>query len=71
MCVPESCILNSMSSEKWTEHFNMLSRKAMHRLLHAVGLDLLDMRFHHSRVFDNVLFRGLGLDDGYYFITRR
>jgi len=53
------------------EHVNMFSRKAMHRLLHAVGLDLLDMRFHHSRVFDNVLFRGLGLDDGYYFITRR
>jgi len=50
------------------EHVNMLGRRAMRRLTDAVGLDLLAERFHHSPLFDNALFRALGLDDGYYFI---
>ena len=52
------------------QHVNMFSRKAMGRLLEGVGLRLLDQRFHHSRVYDNALFRGLRLDDGYYFAVR-
>lgn len=49
------------------QHVNMFSRKAMDRLLHGVGLRLLDVRFHHSLAYNNSLFRGLCLDDGYYF----
>jgi 2-polyprenyl-3-methyl-5-hydroxy-6-metoxy-1,4-benzoquinol methylase len=52
------------------EHVNMFSRKAMGRLLHRVGLRLLDVRFHHSLAYNNPLFRGLRLDDGYYFAVR-
>jgi len=52
------------------QHVNMFSRKAMERLLHSVGLRLLDIRFHHSLAYDNVVFRALGLDDGYYFVVR-
>lgn len=52
------------------QHVNMFSRKAMGRLLESVGLRLLDQRFHHSRAYDNVLFRSLRLDDGYYFAVR-
>ena len=53
------------------EHVNMLGRRAMGRLADGVGLDLLADRFHHSPLFDNPLFRALGLDDGYYFIKHR
>jgi len=53
------------------EHVNMLGRRAMRRLADAVGLDLLAERFHHSPLFDNAIFRALGLDDGYYFIKLR
>lgn len=52
------------------EHVNMLGRRAMALLVRAAGLRLLPMRFHHSKVFDNPLVRALGLDDGYYLITR-
>jgi len=53
------------------EHVNMLGRRAMRRLAEAVGLAVLAERFHHSPLFDNTLFRALGLDDGYYFIKHR
>jgi SAM-dependent methyltransferase len=53
------------------EHVNMLGRRAMRRLADAVGLDLLADRFHHSPLFDNAVFRALGLDDGYYFVKPR
>lgn len=49
------------------EHVNIFSRKAMSCLLQDAGLRLLDIRFHHSLAYNNPLFRGLGLDDGYYF----
>jgi SAM-dependent methyltransferase len=49
------------------EHVNIFSRKAMGHLLQKVGLRLLDTRFHHSPIYNNKLYRGLGLDDGYYF----
>lgn len=52
------------------QHVNMFSRKAMARLLHSVDLRLLDVRFHHSLAYHNALFRGLCLNDGYYFSTR-
>ncbi len=52
------------------EHVNMFSRKAMSRLLQRVGLRLLDVRFHHSLAYNNLLFRSLRLDDGYYFAVR-
>lgn len=52
------------------QHVNMFSRKAMGRLLQGVGLRLLDVRFHHSLAYNNALFRGLRLDDGYYFAVR-
>lgn len=52
------------------QHVNMFSRKAMERLLQRVGLRLLDVRFHHSLAYNNALFRGLRLDDGYYFAVR-
>lgn len=53
------------------EHVNVLGRRAMRRLSKAADLDLLADRFHHSRLFDNTLFRALGLDDGYYFMKSR
>jgi SAM-dependent methyltransferase len=52
------------------QHVNIFSRKAMERLLQSVGLRLLDARFHHSLAYNNALFRGLRLDDGYYFAVR-
>lgn len=51
------------------EHINMLGRRAMANLTQRVGLTLLPDRFHHSRVFNNMVFRVLGLDDGYYFMS--
>lgn len=52
------------------EHVNMLSRAAMLRLAQAAGLRPLPVRFHPSRIYDNPVFRALGLDDGYYHFTR-
>lgn len=52
------------------QHVNLFSRKAMGRLSQAVGLKLMDVRFHHSPVFDNRLVRALAIDDGYYVATR-
>jgi len=52
------------------QHVNIFSRKAMGRLLQNTGLRLLDVRFHHSFAYNNVLFRGLRLNDGYYFAVR-
>jgi SAM-dependent methyltransferase len=52
------------------EHLNMLGRRAMTALVHAVGLRLRPSRFHHSKVYDNPAVRALGLDDGYYFIIK-
>jgi 2-polyprenyl-3-methyl-5-hydroxy-6-metoxy-1,4-benzoquinol methylase len=52
------------------EHVNIFSRTAMRRLLKSANLKLLDVRYHHSIAYRNGLFRGLGLDDGYYFVTR-
>lgn len=52
------------------QHVNMFSRKAMSRLLESVGMRLLEQRFHHSLAYDNALFRGMRLDDGYYFAVR-
>jgi 2-polyprenyl-3-methyl-5-hydroxy-6-metoxy-1,4-benzoquinol methylase len=52
------------------EHVNVFSREAMGRLLKAVGLRPLGIRFHHSFAYDNVVFRTLQLDDGYYFVGR-
>jgi hypothetical protein len=49
------------------EHVNMLSRRAMHRLLAAADLRPMKIRYHHSRVFNNVLARAMRIDDGYYF----
>jgi hypothetical protein len=41
----------------------------------ATPMTALDLagaeKFHHSPLFDNALFRALGLDDGYYFIKLR
>lgn len=51
------------------EHLNMLGRRAMTKLAQRVGLTPLSVRFHHSRVFNNLAFRFLGLDDGYYFLS--
>lgn len=34
-------------------------------LLHSLGLRMLDARFHHGFAYNNALFRGLRLDDGY------
>jgi hypothetical protein len=48
------------------EHVNMISRTAMLRLAQAAGLRALPVRFHPSRIYDNPVFRALGLDDGYY-----
>jgi len=53
------------------EHLNMLSRRAMKALAGRANLQVLPNRFHHSPVYDNVWIRGLGLDDGYYFIKLR
>ncbi|MEO7338091.1 MAG: hypothetical protein ABIV63_16075, partial [Caldimonas sp.] len=50
------------------EHLNMMGRRAMRRLTLASGLHLQPTRFHHSWVYDNAVVRGLGLDDGYYFL---
>jgi SAM-dependent methyltransferase len=52
------------------EHVNIFSRKAMGFLLKSAGLRLLNVRFHHSRAYNNSFFRGLRLDDGYYFVNR-
>lgn len=52
------------------QHVNIFSRKAMKRLLRSVGLRLLDVRFHHSFAYNNVVFRSLCLEDGYYFAVR-
>jgi SAM-dependent methyltransferase len=52
------------------EHVNVFSRKAMRKLLKVVGLRPLAIRFHHSFAYDNVIFRTLRLDDGYYFVVR-
>ena len=52
------------------EHVNMISRRAMQRLAQAAGLRALPLRFHPSRIYDNPIFRTLGLDDGYYHFTR-
>jgi hypothetical protein len=52
------------------EHLNMLGRRAMTALVHAVGLRLRPSRFHHSKVHDNAAVRAFGLDDGYYFIVK-
>lgn len=51
------------------EHVNFFSRVAMRALLEKSGLRLLNIRFHHSRWYNNPLFRIVGLDDGYYFAT--
>lgn len=53
------------------QHVNIFSRKAMDRLLQSVGLRLLDVRFHHSLAYNNILFRGLRLEDDYYFAVRK
>jgi SAM-dependent methyltransferase len=53
------------------EHVNMFSRTAMRRLVKSAGLQLLSIRFHHNLAYRNPIFRGLGLDDGNYFIVRR
>ena len=50
------------------EHVNMLGRKSVRRLASATGLKIMPIRYHHSRAFNNVAFRLLGLDDGYYFL---
>lgn len=52
------------------EHVNMLGRHAMTLLTRAAGLHVLPLRFHPNRIYDNPLFRVLGLDDGYYHIVR-
>ncbi|WP_280154576.1 class I SAM-dependent methyltransferase [Piscinibacter sp. XHJ-5] len=52
------------------EHLNMLGRRAMARLIHGAGLKLLPIRFHHSPVYDNPVYRAFALDDGYYFTAR-
>ena len=52
------------------EHVNVLGRHAMQKLALAAGLRLLELRFHPNRVYDNALFRALGLDDGYYYLVR-
>src|SRR3546814_20367239 len=50
------------------EHVNMLGRQGVRQLASATGLNILPVRYHHSRVFNNFVFRLLGLDDGYYFL---
>lgn len=52
------------------EHVNIFSRKAMGRLLQGAGLRLLNIRFHHSSLYNNAIYRGLRLDDGYYLAVR-
>lgn len=52
------------------EHVNIFSRKAISRLLQNAGLRLLDVRFHHSLVYNNPLYRGIGLESGYYFAVK-
>lgn len=53
------------------QHVNIFSLKAIDRLLQSVGLRLLDIRYHHSLAYNNILFRGLRLEDGYYFAVRK
>lgn len=53
------------------EHVNIFSRKAMINLLSNADLYLLDARFHHSLAYNNILFRKLKLDDGYFFATKK
>lgn len=52
------------------EHVNMLGRRAMGRLAQAAGLEPLRRRFHPSPIYNNPLYRALGLDDGYYHLVR-
>jgi len=52
------------------EHLNMLGRRAMAALVQAVGLRLRPSRFHHSKVYNNLAVRALGLDDGYYLSVK-
>lgn len=49
------------------EHVNILGRRAMAALARRIGIRLSPARFHHSAVYDNPVYRALGLDDGYYF----
>jgi SAM-dependent methyltransferase len=50
------------------EHVNVMGRRAMRKLVAAVGLKLESTRFHHSPLFRNAIARALAVDDGYYFI---
>lgn len=52
------------------EHVNLLGRKSVRRLASTAELQVLPVRYHHSRAFNNFGFRLLGLDDGYYFLRK-
>jgi SAM-dependent methyltransferase len=56
--------------EEVDEHVNIMGRQAMSRLIHSIGLHLTSSRFHHSKIYNNALYRACRLDDGYYVVTK-
>jgi SAM-dependent methyltransferase len=63
--VPQLNVFNEVD-----EHVNVFGRLGMVKLAGRVGLRPLNLRFHHSRVFDNPFARALAIDDGYHFFAR-
>lgn len=53
------------------QHVNYFSRKSMRHLVEGcLGAQLLDVRFHHSRILRGKLAAMLGFETGYYFIGK-
>jgi hypothetical protein len=53
------------------QHINYFSRRAMRRLVEQYsGFTLLDNRFHHSFLINNLLSRSFGFETGYFFIKK-
>ena len=63
--VPQLNVFNEVD-----EHVNVFGRRGMVKLARNAGLGPLNLRFHHSRVFDNPFARALAIDDGYHFFAR-
>lgn len=63
--IPQLNVFNEVD-----EHVNVFGRLGMVKLAGRVGLCPLNLRFHHSSVFDNALARALAIDDGYHFFAR-
>lgn len=63
--VPQLNVFNEVD-----EHVNAFGRLGMVKLARKVGLRPLNLRFHHSSVFDNRFARALAIDDGYHSFVR-